>query len=70
MTIPSRFQEQSGVGEGTKLIVVVTAHEIVLKKLDVPSVEESQQQVGERYDNMELLMELADKLVHDACNAD
>lgn len=66
ITIPSRFREQFGLENGTKLMVVPTEYGLVLKKLDLPSVEEFQQRVEERADEIDLPLEEIDELVHEA----
>ncbi len=66
MTIPSRFREQFGLENGTKLMVVPTDYGLVLKKLDLPSVEEFQQRVEERADEIDLSLEEVDQIVHGA----
>lgn len=66
ITIPSRLREQFGLEKGTKLMVVPTDHGIVLKKLELPSVEEFQQRVEERADDVELSIDEVDELVHEA----
>ena len=66
ITIPSRLREEFGLEEGTKLMVVPTEHGLVLKKIDLPSVEEFQSRVAERAEDTDIsLAEIAD-LVHDA----
>jgi antitoxin PrlF len=66
ITIPSRLREEFGLEEGTKLMVVPTEHGLVLKKIDLPSVEEFQSRVAERAKDTDIsLAEIAD-LVHDA----
>lgn len=66
ITIPSRLREQFGLEKGTKLMVVPTDHGIVLKKLQLPSVEEFQKRVEGRADEVELSMEEVDELFHSA----
>jgi antitoxin PrlF len=66
ITIPSNLREQFGLGKGTKLMVVPTEYGIVLKKLDLPSVEEFRERVEARDDAAELSMEDVDELVHEA----
>lgn len=66
ITIPSRLRKQFGLEKGTKLMVVPTDYGLVLKKLELPSVEEFQQRVEERADEIDLSMAEIDQLVHDA----
>ena len=66
ITIPSRLREEYGLGKGSKLMVVPTDYGIVLKKLELPSVEEFRQRVEERSDEGALSMDEVDELVHDA----
>jgi AbrB family looped-hinge helix DNA binding protein len=66
ITIPSQLREQFGLEQGTKLMVVPTDYGLVLKKLDLPSVEAFQQRVAQRAGSVEVSMEEIDQLVHDA----
>lgn len=70
ITIPSRLREQFGLEKGTKLMVVPTDYGLVLKKLELPSVEEFQQRVEERAETVDLSMEEVTELVHEARDAD
>lgn len=70
ITIPSRLREQFGLEKGTKLMVVPTDYGLVLKKIDLPSVEEFQQRVEQRADEVDLTMDDIDRLVHDARGSD
>ena len=70
ITIPSRFREQFGLERGTKLMVVPTDYGLVLKKIDLPSVEEFRKRVEQRDGTVELSMEEVDRLVHEARGAD
>lgn len=57
ITIPSRLRKQFGLEKGTKLMVVPTDYGLVLKKLELPSVEEFQQRVEERAETVNLSMD-------------
>ena len=70
ITIPSQLRKQFGLEQGTKLMVVPTDYGLVLKKLELPSVEEFQQRVGERAETVDLSMEEVNELVHDARGVD
>jgi len=70
ITIPSRLRKQFGLEKGTKLMVVPTDYGLVLKKLELPSVEEFQQRVEERAETVDLSMDEVNELVHDARGAD
>ncbi|PSP91662.1 AbrB/MazE/SpoVT family DNA-binding domain-containing protein [Halobacteriales archaeon QS_4_66_20] len=70
ITIPSRLRKQFGLEQGTKLMVVPTDYGLVLKKLELPSVEEFQQRVEERAETVDLSMEEVNELVHDAQGVD
>lgn len=70
ITIPSRLREQFGLEQGTKLMVVPTDYGLVLKKLDLPSVEEFQRRVEKRAERVELSMEEVNELVHEARGSD
>ncbi len=66
ITIPSSLREQFGLQQGTKLMVVPTEYGLVLKKIDLPSVEEFQQRVEERAKAVTVSPEDVSKLVHEA----
>lgn len=70
ITIPSRLRDQFGLEKGTKLMVVPTDYGLVLKKLELPSVEEFQHRVEERSEEVNLSMDEVSQLVHDARSAD
>ena len=65
ITIPSRLRKQFGLDQGTKLMVVPTDYGLVLKKLELPSIEDFQQRVSEREDDISLSMEEIEQLVHE-----
>lgn len=65
ITIPSRLREQFGLEKGTKLMIVPTDYGLVLKKLELPSVEEFQQRVEERAETVDLSMDEINELVHE-----
>ena len=65
ITIPSRLRKQFGLDKGTKLMVVPTDYGLVLKKLELPSIEDFQQRVSEREDDVTLSMEEIEQLVHE-----
>ena len=70
ITIPSRLRKQFGLEQGMKLMVVPTDYGLVLKKLDLPSVEEFQQRVEERAETVDLPIEEVTQLVQDARSDD
>lgn len=70
ITIPSRLREQYGLEQGTKLMVVPTDYGLVLKKLELPSVEEFQQRVEERADTVDLSLEEVTRLVYETRGGD
>ncbi|ERH00010.1 MAG: looped-hinge helix DNA binding domain, AbrB family [Haloquadratum sp. J07HQX50] len=70
ITIPSRLREEFGLEKGTKLMVVPTDYGLVLKKLELPSVEEFQQRVEERAETVDLSIDEVSELVHEARSAD
>ena len=70
ITIPSRLREQFGLEQGTKLMIVPTDYGIVLKKLELPSVEEFQQRVEERAETVDLPIEEVTQLLQDARSGD
>lgn len=63
ITIPGKVREQFGIEEGDRLMAVPTEHGIVLKKIDLPSVEEFQERVEDR--GSDLGMEEIVDLVHE-----
>ena len=64
ITIPSQLREQFGLKQGTKLMVVPTDYGLVLKKLELPSVEEFQQRIEERAETVDLSIDEVNELVH------
>lgn len=70
ITIPSSLREQFGLEQGTKLMVVPTEYGIVLKKVDLPSVEEFQQRVEKRAETVTVSPEDVTRLVHEARSDD
>ncbi|MCU4718151.1 AbrB/MazE/SpoVT family DNA-binding domain-containing protein [Halapricum hydrolyticum] len=66
VTIPSSLREQFGLEQGTKLMVVPTEYGLVLKKVDLPSVEEFQQRVEQRAETVDVSLEEVTQLVHEA----
>ena len=70
ITIPSRLRKQFGLEKGTKLLVVPTDYGLVLKKLELPSVEKFRQRAEERAKEIHLSMEEIDELVHETSTAE
>jgi len=70
ITIPSRLREQYGLEKGTKLMVVPTEYGLVLKKVELPSVEEFRRRVEERTGEVDPSAADVDELIHDARGAD
>ena len=70
ITIPSRLRKQFDLEQGTKLMVVPTDYGLVLKKLELPSIEEFQQRVEERAETVDLSIEKVIQLVQDARSDD
>ena len=70
ITIPSELRDQFGLEQGTKLMVVPTDYGLVLKKLELPSVEEFQDRVERRANEREISMAEIDELVHAARSDD
>jgi AbrB family looped-hinge helix DNA binding protein len=66
ITIPSSLREEFGLEKGTKLMVVPTEYGLVLKKVDLPSVEEFQQRVEDRAQTVDVSPEEVSRLVHEA----
>ncbi|MFW6434922.1 MAG: AbrB/MazE/SpoVT family DNA-binding domain-containing protein [Halovenus sp.] len=66
VTIPSRLREEFGLEQGTKLMVVPTDYGLVLKKIELPSVEEFQNRVAERAEDTDLSPDEINQLVHEA----
>jgi len=63
ITIPGALREQYDLGPGTKLMTVPTDHGIVLKKIDLPSINEFNDRVSER--DVDLSLEDIADLVHE-----
>ena len=66
ITIPSQLREQCGFEQGTKLMVVPTEYGLVLKKIELPSIEEFQQRVEQRSESVDLSLDEINQLVHAA----
>jgi AbrB family looped-hinge helix DNA binding protein len=66
ITIPSSIREEFGLEQGTKLMLVPTEYGLVLKKVDLPSVEEFQKRVEQRADAIDVSPEEVSQLVHEA----
>lgn len=64
VTIPSRLREQFDLGPGDRLMAVPTEHGIVLKKVELPTVEEFQRRVSEREGRTDLSLDEISELVH------
>lgn len=70
ITIPSKLRDQFGLEQGTKLMVVPTEYGLVLKKVDLPSIEEFQRRVEARTETTELSLDDVSRLVHEARGSD
>jgi AbrB family looped-hinge helix DNA binding protein len=70
ITIPSSLRDEFGLEQGTKLMVVPTEYGLVLKKVDLPSVEEFQQRVEQRADAVDVSPDDVSQLVHEARSDD
>lgn len=70
ITIPSQFREEFGLEDGTKLMVVPTDYGLVLKKLELPSIEEFQERVEGRAETVDISAEEVSQLVHEGRGAD
>ncbi|GAB7008116.1 AbrB/MazE/SpoVT family DNA-binding domain-containing protein [Halorubrum trueperi] len=70
ITIPSKLRDQFGLKQGTKLMVVPTEYGLVLKKIDLPSIEEFQQRVERRAETVETSLDEVTRLVHEARGSD
>lgn len=69
ITIPSSLRERYGIGEGDRLLAVPTEHGIVLKKIELPSVEEFRERVEEREKTPGMDMDEINELVHEGREA-
>jgi len=70
ITIPSKLRDQFGLEQGTKLMVVPTEYGLVLKKVDLPSIEEFQRRVEDRTETTDLSLDDVSRLVHEARGSD
>ena len=70
ITIPSKLRDQFGLEQGTKLMVVPTEYGLVLKKVDLPSIEEFQRRVENRADVSDMSLDEVTRLVHEARGSD
>jgi antitoxin PrlF len=57
------LRERYEIGEGDRLLAVPTEHGIVLKKIELPSIEEFRERVEEREVDMD--MDEVNELVHE-----
>ena len=67
ITIPSSLRERYEIGEGDRLLAVPTEHGIVLKKIELPSIEEFRERVEEREKTLD--MDEINELVHEGREA-
>jgi len=67
ITIPSSLRERYEIGEGDRLLAVPTEHGIVLKKIELPSVEEFRERVEGRERTLD--MDEINELVHEGREA-
>jgi len=67
ITIPSSLRERYEIGEGDRLLAVPTEHGIVLRKIELPSVEEFRERVEER--ERDLGMDKINEMVHEGREA-
>lgn len=63
VTIPSRMRDQYDLEAGDRLMVVPTDYGIVLKKIELPSIEEFQDRVDDR--DVDLSLDEVVDLVHE-----
>lgn len=70
ITIPSKLRDQFGLEQGTKLMVVPTEYGLVLKKVDLLSIEEFQRRVENRADASDMSLDEVTRLVHEARSSD
>jgi len=65
VTIPSDVREEFDLEEGDKILFFPTGHGIVLKKMEVPTVEEFEEIVEESDDRVDLSLEEVSEIVHE-----
>ncbi|MBS1263075.1 MAG: hypothetical protein MAG715_00243 [Methanonatronarchaeales archaeon] len=65
ITIPSALRRSFDLEEGDQLLALPTEFGIVLKKVEVPSVEEFQERVRERAKKTDVSLEEVSELVHE-----
>lgn len=70
ITILSKLRDRFGLEQGTKLMVVPTEYGLVLKKVNLPSIEEFQRRVENRADTGETSLDEVTRLVHEARSSD
>ncbi len=66
ITIPSALREQYEITEGDRLLAVPTEHGIVLKKIELPSVEEFRDRVEGLAGDVDLSIGDVEDVVHEA----
>jgi len=65
VTIPSSLRERFDLDEGDRLMAVPTEYGIVLKKIDLPTVEEFEERVEARSGETDLSLDDITELVHE-----
>jgi bifunctional DNA-binding transcriptional regulator/antitoxin component of YhaV-PrlF toxin-antitoxin module len=59
------LRDRYEIDEGDRLLAVPTEHGIVLKKIELPSVEKFRERVKEREEELDLSMDEVNELVHE-----
>ncbi|MDY6768787.1 MAG: AbrB/MazE/SpoVT family DNA-binding domain-containing protein [Candidatus Nanohaloarchaea archaeon] len=65
ITIPSRIRTEYGLEQGDRLLVVPTEYGLVLKKVELPSIEEFKERVENREDEVDVSLSDVADIVHE-----
>lgn len=65
ITIPSRIRTEYGLEQGDRLLVVPTEYGLVLKKVELPSIEEFKERVENREDDVDVSLSEVRGIVHE-----
>lgn len=65
ITIPSEVRKEFGLEKGDKVLFFPTEHGIILKKMEIPTVEEFERMVEESDRRVELSLKEISDIVHE-----
>lgn len=62
ITIPSKIRKKYEINKGDQLVVIPVDNGLILKKIDIPSIEEFKKRIEQR--NQEIGLDEIEELVH------